>query len=1003
MRHPVSVTLGVLWILAGTSSASTNELRIGPAPEHAVEVVSEGVALLRSPREGLWSVATGSEGDWPSAWSHAHPTRVEEVGDWTVLHGELELEAGRLEVRDAYREERGWVRGLRRFTWRGEAPLERCHLALRWTAPGSAGARPLLPGINYYGNPSGGRQPDRVPLFGGAPEEWALYEEHRYPMPFACVEWGEPGALFGAALHTLPSRVRGGRHADQWWSLGLRGVEGALELVALSGACATNGERNVVKAQQGRRMDYPEAWIRLRPGEVIEKTFFLQAFPVAEAGSAFEAPTQAALELHRPYELAALPSLATILERKLAFAESRFRDGPGAPGFEMYPEWVEGTHYVMGWCGQAAAAPYAYLVLAERRGDAALVERAARALDHLATSPFDEHGFLVRYDAESDHWSGQDPVSQGQGMENFALAIEAARRLGGVDTSRWEAFLRRACAVHAERILAPGWRPRSTAEAFLVSPLLHGARLFDSERFRRAALFACEHYAERHSSMVEPYWGGTLDASCEDKEGAWAALQAFLAAYEDGGEARHLRWAEHALNVMLTYVVVWDVEMPPGRLADHAFRSRGWTAVSPQNEHLDAYGVLATPAVYRMGRHLNRPELTRLAAVMYRSCGQLIDPYGSQGEQIQQTNYAQQGDMSDLFALRGQYSEGWTVFWITAHFLVAAAQFEELDVDLDALDSPGERTAPAPLFRDPVFDGAADPVLVWNRARGTWWMLYTQRRAKLDLPGVEWCHGTEIGVAESRDLGNTWDYRGTLDLSAHDEAYSFWAPDVVEHGGRYHLFVSYVPGMHADWSGERHILHYRSRDLVHWDAAERIELGSERCIDPSVVRTPSGRWRMWFKDEGRASATLAVESDDLETWTAVADPGVSRLYGEAPKVFHFAGCHWMLKDPNDGLDVYRSVDLEQWEYQGKILDRPGRRNDDGSIGKHADVVVSGGRAFVFYFTHPEGQDYPLRDGIMPRVARRSSLQVAELCVRAGVLTCDRDAAPSVRLLPLGAR
>ena len=63
---------------------------------------------------------------------------------------------------------------------------------------------------------------------------------------------------------------------------------------------------------------------------------------------------------------------------------------------------------------------------------------------------------------------------------------------------------------------------------------------------------------------------------------------------------------------------------------------------------------------------------------MYRSCGQLLDPYGSQGEQPQQTNYAQRGEVSDVFALRGGYAETWTVFWITAHFLNAAARFQEL-------------------------------------------------------------------------------------------------------------------------------------------------------------------------------------------------------------------------------------------------------------------------------------------------------------------------------------
>lgn len=46
-----------------------------------------------------------------------------------------------------------------------------------------------------------------------------------------------------------------------------------------------------------------------------------------------------------------------------------------------------------------------------------------------------------------------------------------------------------------------------------------------------------------------------------------------------------------------------------------------------------------------------------------------------------------------------------------------------------AADSP--RVPAAPLFRDPVFDGAADPVLIYNREEKCWWMLYTNRRAKL--------------------------------------------------------------------------------------------------------------------------------------------------------------------------------------------------------------------------------------------------------------------------------
>ena len=303
-------------------------------------------------------------------------------------------------------------------------------------------------------------------------------------------------------------------------------------------------------------------------------------------------------------------------------------------------------------------------------------------------------------------------------------------------------------------------------------------------------------------------------------------------------------------------------------------------------------------------------------------------------------------------------------------------------------------STPAPLFRDPVYDGAADPVLVWNPDRRVWWMFYTQRRAKIDVPGVEWCHGTEIGVAESRDSGFSWTYIGTLPLSHPDNAYSFWAPDVIfDDKGIFHLFPSYVPGApetHRNWGGERYIFHYTSKDLWNWKFQERVPLSSDYCIDATLFRKPDGKWRMWYKDEGHGAKTLAVESSDLKTWSSVEDPEVSKLYGEGPKTFWFRGHYWLIKDPNSGLDVYRSSDLEYWVYQGKILDQPGTRNSDGTIGKHADVVVCGDRAYIIYFTHPYSENAPERNGVLPLSNRHTALQAAEIEVIDGRLVCDRD-------------
>ena len=69
----------------------------------------------------------------------------------------------------------------------------------------------------YDGKPSGARNtPDNVVRYEGRAGEFALFEEHRYPMPFAAfeIECGERCAA--ASLFTLPSPLADPRYADHW-------------------------------------------------------------------------------------------------------------------------------------------------------------------------------------------------------------------------------------------------------------------------------------------------------------------------------------------------------------------------------------------------------------------------------------------------------------------------------------------------------------------------------------------------------------------------------------------------------------------------------------------------------------------------------------------------------------------------------------------------------------------------------------------------------------------
>jgi hypothetical protein len=315
------------------------------------------------------------------------------------------------------------------------------------------------------------------------------------------------------------------------------------------------------------------------------------------------------------------------------------------------------------------------------------------------------------------------------------------------------------------------------------------------------------------------------------------------------------------------------------------------------------------------------------------------------------------------------------------------------------------RIAAKPLFRDPVFDGAADPVVVRNPMRGSWWMFYTNRRASATgLPGVAWVHGTKIGIAESRDEGASWSYLGTADIELPPalggaEA-THWAPDVVRaDDGSWHMFLTVVPGVFTDWNHPRRIVHLTSLDLRSWRNARDISLASDRVIDAAVTRLPGGGWRMWYNNERDHKSIYYADSPDLSDWTqrgrVVADQA-----GEGPKVFLWRGAWWMITDVWRGLAVYRSTDALNWTRQpANLLQQPGHGPDDGVIGGHCDVVVSGDRAWLFYFTHPgrsvatggagSGTDGPEQ--------RRSSIQVTELIQSGDTLSVERDAPTPIAL------
>jgi hypothetical protein len=321
--------------------------------------------------------------------------------------------------------------------------------------------------------------------------------------------------------------------------------------------------------------------------------------------------------------------------------------------------------------------------------------------------------------------------------------------------------------------------------------------------------------------------------------------------------------------------------------------------------------------------------------------------------------------------------------------------------------------APAPLYDDPTWHGASDPAIVWlpgKGAHGQYWMYYTQRRAALANPkGVDWIHGSAIGIATSND-GLHWSYLGVAQGTIKDgdsekslddpvkDNITWWAPTVFwEHGNgitgggadgdTLHMFVTYVHGIFTNWSGERTIEHFTSTDGVHWKYISSLPLASRRTIDPTVYKI-NGAWSLWYKNEAAGSRTFRASSKDLISWKDDDDAKIGSGH-EAPFVWHWQGAFWDLQDNGKALDAWRSNDgLSDWTRNALLLDQNsiGRRTLDHGTGHHPWILLqdpASGPAkpdqeqlVLFYFTH---------DG------RKTYIQIAEITLGAdGNLECDRN-------------
>ena len=182
---------------------------------------------------------------------------------------------------------------------------------------------------------------------------------------------------------------------------------------------------------------------------------------------------------------------------------------------------------------------------------------------------------------------------------------------------------------------------------------------------RTYAEHARNAYAQALAPLVRQgaFSGGTLDASCPDREAAIAALGACLQLYNLTGEEVYLQDAGYAAANILSYTLVYPistfcVETDASRRHISTF---GASIVSPENQHLDP--VSSAPGLLLYGLYSGDTVMAQVAAESLKWCldGRWAvkeDEGLKQSEQLLHTRWY----YNTFFSRRGDFRRGMPVF-----------------------------------------------------------------------------------------------------------------------------------------------------------------------------------------------------------------------------------------------------------------------------------------------------------------------------------------------------
>ena len=160
-----------------------------------------------------------------------------------------------------------------------------------------------------------------------------------------------------------------------------------------------------------------------------------------------------------------------------------------------------------------------------------------------------------------------------------------------------------------------------------TSTLVMGYKYFKDKKYLLAAKRTID-YVEKNIISKSDYFSSTLDANCEDKEAAIAAVTStyYLAMVTTGKERQHyIDLCKQAAYFALSWYYTWDVPFAKGQmLGGLGFKSRGWSNVSVENNHIDVF-VFELPHIIKwLSSVTEEKRFEKMYDVIYSSLNQLL-------------------------------------------------------------------------------------------------------------------------------------------------------------------------------------------------------------------------------------------------------------------------------------------------------------------------------------------------------------------------------------------